>query len=682
MAEFTPSSQSDSDALPANSADSGGSGGKLLANLETLKNFERDLKSSTSHFQKWRSAAKKYYKTYAGDPWSAADREHLESTERPPVTLNFSLSTINALIGEDIGQRREVRFEGVDTDAYDSAVADWLTRTHRYLFAKCDGHRSDSHVYYDGLITGLGFSRTYLDNTRWPFRFRVGHINPWQVYADPDAKDDNLTDARFMIYQSKWTKSEAAARFGAETARTLSASAPGGNASTPQSVHANSYQESSPDTGDTDIAPKLTIYEYCYTRFEPWVAFTDPTKGAPGPDGVPTGEDVTMPEGEFKAAADAGVFGQEVLAVQYPKRVYRRAWIAGKRGAGDRNRILEDRPLDVDRFPISCYTGFRKTDPEKGRIEFFGLMHVIYEPQLMSSKVLTTILEIMARGAKGGVFFETGAVEDPEEFKSSFAVPGSAIQLADGGMGKIQERDAVKMPSGFAQAMEIARDGMSDASAVTRYLTGTAQAERSNVLISNLQTQSMTVLAPAVDPLSGFRMQQGLTLTQQAIKHLSVETINKIIGPVMIPGITHQEDPMAPGEAMAGPDGQPVLMKTPGEILKAADVFDFQVQVDTGAASPTARQAFWQLLVQHGLLQQLIEMGVQPGDILPDLMKLSPLPPEMSKPLAAKLKAALAAPKPEQIAAQLAKMSPEQQQMTLQLVAKAQEKMMPAAPPN
>ncbi len=659
MPEYTPSTQLEGQSSPANSSEQ-------LGKLQVLKNFERDLKSSTSHFAKWRESSRKYYRTYAGDPWGAGDREHLESTERPPVTLNFSLSTINALIGEDIGQRREVRFEGVDTDPYDSAVAEWLTRLHRYLFTKCDGHRSDSHVYYDGLITGLGFSRTYLDNTRWPFRFRVGHINPWQVWADPDAKDDNLTDARFLIYQSKWTKEEVEARWGRETALTLHTSAPTGMPNTPRTVSHNNYQESTPDTGDNDIAPKITIYEYCYTKFEEWVAFTNPQ----------TQMDETLPEGEFRAKADAGEYGMEVLAVSYPKRTYRRAWIAGQRGAGDRSRLLEDKPLDIDRFPISVYTGFRKTDIDSGRITFFGLMHVIYEPQLLSSKVLTVIIEIMARGAKGGIFFETGAVEDPDDFKANYAIPGMPLQLQDGAIAgqKILERETVRLPSGMAQLMEIARGGIEDASAVTRAVTGTLTSERSNVLISNLQTQSMTVLAPAVDPLSGFRMQQGLTLTQQAVKHLSVEAINKILGPIMIPGITHQEDPAQPGMALEGEDGQPVPLRSPGEILKDADVFDFSVQVDTGSASPTAKQAIWQGFTQHGILQTLIEAGVDPAEIIPELIKAGPLPQEMAKPLAAKLQASLQQPKPEQIAAQLAKMSPEQQQMVMQMVAQGQQK--------
>ncbi len=657
MPEFTPSSQQEGQALPANSGDT-------LSRIGTLKNFERDLKQSTTHFQKWKVMAKRYYRTYGGDPWTEADREHLESTERPPITLNFSLNTINMLVGEDINQRREARFEGVDGDARDSFIADCLTRLHRYLFNKCDGYRSDSHVYHDGLITGLGFSRTYLDNTRWPFRFRVAHINPWQCHPDPDAKDDNLTDSRFIIYESKWTKEEVRARWGDKIATTIAASTPSLSTGTPKTVSHDNYQTSSPDSGDNDIAPKLTIYEYCYTKFEPWVAFTNPQ----------TQQDETLPEDEFKKNAEAGAYGQvEVLAAGYAKKVYKRAWISAAKNTSDRNRILEDLPLSVDRFPISIYTGYRKTDVDTGRVLWFGLMHVIYEPQLLSSKVLTTIVEIMARSAKGGVFFESGAVEDPDEFKHSFAIPGAAIQVEDGGLAKIELRDTVKMPSGMAQLLEIARGGIEDVSAVTRAMTGTMTSERSNVLISNMQTQSLTVLAPATDPLSGFRMQQGLTLTQQAVQHLSVEAIDKILGPITVAGITHQEDPNMPGELMVNPqDGQPIVIQTPGQILKETDIFEYHVQVDTGSASPTVKQAFFALMFQHGFLQELAKIGVPMDQLIPDIFKFSPLPPEMSKPLAAKLKASLSAPKPEQIAAQLAKLPPDQQQQVMQMVMQGQ----------
>lgn len=687
---FTPASQRDDDTSPRNNASL--KRNDQLDDDDVLENFERDYREASGHYRKWRRAAKKYYKTYGGDPWEAADRVKLAKTERPAANLNVSLATINAIVGSDMLERRETRWGGEDLGYLDAAKAEWLTRTVRHQFARTNGHRSDSQVLHDGLITGLGFSRSYMDNRRYPFRVRVEHLHPWQCLPDPEASETNLTDRRFLIYEDIWDRDRATGRFGAAQVRRLrsgaSALGEGGSQAAPRVGIADNYRTKNDGLSFADPdGRKLKIFEYEYLTFEPWVAFTDV-------DGL----DRAMPKAEFaKHGAMVAGQGQELVGLDYPQEVRYVAFIGAASSKEGHLTLLERKPAAIDVSQFACYTGFRWVDVDTGRVHWFGLMHVIHEPQLLYAKTLTNLIEYFARGAKGGAFIERGALDDPNQAKQDWATPGALIILNDGAIAqeKVLERKPVTWPASMDALMRMLREGITDISAVSDWLKGTATQERSNVLISNLQSQSMTVLAPALDPMSGFRMQQGQAVAQLAIKYLSVQALDKILGNVELPGITHERDPASPGQCLrhvdpmtgqplidpetqrplvdedgnppavqkTAPDGTPI---TPGYILKnETDLFEYDCQVDLGSASPTARQATFAMLTQHGVLDKMFEAGLPPQDVLPELLKMSPLPPEVSKPLADKFKALLQAPTVEAVMAQLQRMSPEDRQQIL-----------------
>lgn len=681
----TPATQGDDDTSPNNNATLGLEG--QPSDRALLEEFEERYREGTSWWRKWRHAAKRYFKTYGGDPWEAGDRTRLARTERPAVNLNVSLATINAIVGSDMLERREPRFGGEDLQFEDAAKAEWLTRVVRHQFNRCQGHRSDSQVFHDGLVTGLGFSRTYMDNRNYPFRIRVEHLHPWLCIPDPDATETNLTDRQWLIYEDVWSKERAEGRFGKKVVAGLRKGAAtlgiGGTQAAPRIGIADNYRTKNNEglMFQDPTGKKLKIFEYEYLTYEPWTAFTDEN-----------GIDQAMPSEEFKKYGEqlVGEGGPELLGAEFPRETRFIAFIAASTSKDGSLQILERRPAAIDVSQFSCYTGFRWVDVDTGRVRWFGLMHVIHEPQLLYAKTLTNLIEYFARGAKGGVFVEEDALLDPQQAKQDWATPGAMILLKSGAIGgqKILERKAVTWPASMDALMRMLREGITDISAVSDWLKGTATSERSNVLISNLQSQSMTVLAPALDPMSGFRMQQGQAIAQLAVKFMSVSALDRIIGEVEVPGITHEADPVQPGQCqkmldpmtgqppidettgkpMVHPQtGQPLSVPktledgtpiTPGYLLRnETNMFDYDVQVDLGSASPTARQATFAMLTQHGVLDKMFEAGLPPNEVLPELLKMSPLPPEVSKPLADKFKAMLSAPTVENVMQLLQRMS-------------------------
>ena len=112
-----------------------------------VEKFRKNLEGSRAAFGSWRERAKRYYKTYAGDPWDWKDRQAMKDQDRPPVTYNYSLSIVNAVLGKEMTERKEIKFEGVGkNDFRDQKVAEWQTNLVRTWWAQCDGHRHESHA--------------------------------------------------------------------------------------------------------------------------------------------------------------------------------------------------------------------------------------------------------------------------------------------------------------------------------------------------------------------------------------------------------------------------------------------------------------------------------------------------------------------------------------------------------
>jgi len=82
--------------------------------------------------------------------------------------------------------------------------------------------------------------------------------------------------------------------------------------------------------------------------------------------------------------------------------------------------------------------------------------------------------------------------------------------------------------------------------------------------------------------------------------------------------------------------GMPV---TPAKILKQTSINDYDTVVDVGQATASEKQHLWQILTQTGLLQQLVELQMPIGDLIPEFMRLLPIQGELALKLGDKAEA-------------------------------------------
>lgn len=668
--------------------------GEPLSDADLVDYFWSIFPASKDHFDPIWEESETLYKTYYGDTLSEQDATWLIETKRPPISFNFVSGTIDTIVGSDMADRKEVVFRGADMSDFDGIKAEWITRILRHQMNKTKALRHQSDAFFDMLITGYGFAEVFLDSSKIPVPVALKRVQPWEMFPDPDATEDNLTDARFMIRVRKWMVEEVQARW-PKMAREVADAITTNQVptTTPKPSISGHWKEVASPT----LRKGVTVYHLVYRRYEPRVAFEDPE----------TGEIVKMRPREFEERQDQAQAAfqaameqwssmptiepppspDDFLVAEYeefPSETFYSAHLLGNKEEGN-GIVLEHRELSVPMFPYRCVTGYKLKDTTENRVRFFGPAKKIYDPQLYLNKSLQVWLDILARGSKGGGFINRELVKGNEgKFIKEQSIPGM-WHVVDGEVTaeNLQFKPVQPTPSGYENFLNLCMDAISRVSLVTDWVKGTAQQERSNVLISNLQQQAMTGLNPLFDPLAQFREECGTLVAKLMLKHLPDRDLNRMLGEVEpVEGLTHE---MAPDPETGEASLQPIMVQdeggemrpvTPADLLRQVDPFEYDIAVDVGQASSTQKQSVWQIFIQTGLLQQLIEMGVPMETILPQLIRYLPLPSTMAKKMADELEEqmeqAQAMRTEEGLIEALAQMPPEEQIRILEAAAQVQ----------
>lgn len=584
----------------------------------------------------WRKDIQLYYDAYGNDIWPEGVKEQMEAEGRPAVNPNYATHMVNTVLGQDMADRQEIRFKPVDVTEYDGVVSDWLTRLVRYFYEKCGGHRHETQARFDQLVTGLGWCEVFIDVTRVPFTVKTSHVPCYEMYWDPGAKDDGLTDAEYLFRKREWDKERLVAKWPKAkdlVAQTLGTTIPTPSGSTIQ--HRKPVPLGTYGKGKESLNT-VTVLEYQYKKPESWVAYiTEPVMDEMTGEMISEGgEQVTCTRKEFNkrfgATPDSGKPPRPLEWVSFPKDVYYRCYLLDTHN--DRMAMLQEpKRIEQDQFTYKAITGLRKVNIRKEQTTWFGLMHLIYEVQLLAAKVFSSTVEMLVRSNKGGGFIEESALLDYRDFQDEVNKPGKWHVVTDGGTQKIREMQGVRFPPFHGELLSMTQGLVQQMTGVSGYLQGTATNERSNVYVSNLQSRSLIALGPLTDPYQSFRLEMGRLMSESIRLYISDNLIDKVINDDGVEGITIQTqvNPQTGQEEV-------IPLSTPSEILRSRDLTDFDIAVDTGSASPTEKQAVWNTWGQVGpdLARNMPSIY---QEILPGLIKYLPIPSEMAGEISRKV---------------------------------------------
>lgn len=135
----------------------------------------------------WRDEAREDYEFVAGKQWTDDDKDVLEASGRPAITINRIKPLINVLSGYQRLNRYDIDFLPRTSD--DINICQVRKGITKYILDECGYDGEESAAFLDAAIGGLGwlevgykFRDDMLDGEAF-----VKREDPFGVYVDPEA---------------------------------------------------------------------------------------------------------------------------------------------------------------------------------------------------------------------------------------------------------------------------------------------------------------------------------------------------------------------------------------------------------------------------------------------------------------------------------------------------------------
>lgn len=184
-------------------------------------NYNAYLRLRDNGHSRWVENAQKQTNFYLGEQWSEKDRKALEAENRPALTMNAVLSTVNTLHGELIQNQADIQFKPLKGGKESTAL--FLNAIWRETHSRNDLTNLEQQLMLDGIIEDRGYYDvrvSFDDNILGDVTVIVE--DGTQVLIDNEARDrDPRTWSEVII--TRWlTLDEIEAQYGKDKRKELS----------------------------------------------------------------------------------------------------------------------------------------------------------------------------------------------------------------------------------------------------------------------------------------------------------------------------------------------------------------------------------------------------------------------------------------------------------------------------
>ena len=330
---------------------------------------------------------------YRGAQWDTADKTRLDEQGRPALTLNMVLSTVNAILGEQMERKMEVRYsprrDGSEEVAFE------LNMLTRAILQANNYDDLEDMVFADGVIGGRGYYDIRISYDKNLFGdIEISQEDPVDVIPDPEAKDmDPRTWARCFI--SRWmTPDEIAVEYGEGKAELLRKLVDNNSISDPDDLeyYTQTFAGNDDMLGESRTLRRVRVIEHQYYELTKALHWVDTESG-----------DFRMVPFHIKEEEAQAFADHHGLALM--KRSTRRL----------RMTVSADQVLLYDDWsPYRTFTivpffpYFRRGNP-------FGVVENLLSPQELLNKTSSQELHIVNTTANSGWIVEEGSLVNMDE---------------------------------------------------------------------------------------------------------------------------------------------------------------------------------------------------------------------------------------------------------------------------
>lgn len=527
--------------------------------------------------QDWRSDSTEAYGLVAGDQWDEGARNDLEADDRPVFTFNRVAGFVRGICGLETSTRTQAQVFAREIG--DSGAADVRNAAIRYVREGCDADDEESDAFKDMLICGLGWTETLFTTEEDPEgQIVIERVDPLHMRWDTSARKRGLADRRwcarikwlpYETIKDVWGKEKADQLQGQVTTDTEFLDELFGKVH--DATDARNYDS---DGGNIVNNNNIPVIQFQYVKTAFFHVIINPLSG----EREEVDEETFDRLEEQFASQDVQLESQRIKRRQYRQLIYS--------GCTE----LEEGELPCRGFTLQAITGIR----DRNNGTWYGFIRDLLDPQRWINKFFSSMADVVASQAKGGLLAEADAFVDKANAEADWANPRSIVWLKRDGLTKIKERVSAGVPAGINQLLEFTLTSLPNVAGVNLEFLGMASREQPGVLEHQRKQAAIATLAEFFNALRLYRKQQTRVLLQFIDEFISDSRLIRIVG---------KKD----AKYVA-------LTKAPGSLK-------YDVVVDEAPTSPDQKERTWGALVQ--ILPIAANMGLP---IPPEVIEYAPFP--------------------------------------------------------
>jgi hypothetical protein len=549
---------------------------------ELIREAVACFKRARDHTSKWRQEAREDFAFVAGEQWSEQDRQTMADMNRPNLTFNRTGAIIKAICGQEANARHETTFQPRTVD--DAGLAETINMVSRWALETCDAGYEEAESFRDCLICGVGVTDDRMDyEIDETGQFMRERVDPMESYWDPAARKKNLSDRRWDIHLTNVDTKLLEERY----------DLPPWNGKEMWEVDAEDESEPHDQDASNEYRSEglpdkrygqTRVGMYTYYRLED-VHLVDFPTGNPQ---SPFRTEKVEPKLWSRIKPRVEAMGWRSVRVR--KRCYYRALLAN-------GKVLMHEKSPCDGFTMKFMTGER----DRNRGVFYGVVRDIKDPQRWANKFFSSMIDIVAANAKGGIMMEEGAVKDPRQIEQTWSSPRRVTMLTAGALAnnRVQQKPMGQYPTSMDKLLAFAVSSIRDVSGVNVEMMGMADRDQPGIVEVQRKQSAMAILAPYFDALKSYRKEAGKVQLCFIRRYIPAETMARVVG-------------------------QQYAKYVP--MLKDEEALKFDVIVDEAPTSQNMKDQTWLVLGQ--MLPNLLEMGFP---VPPEVLEYLPIPRSLAE---------------------------------------------------